>query len=461
MSRDRSGSHWRPAVVGASTGRYLDRLVKPVPMERAVLTKTTEKPDANAARKDRRLRAVYRRELQNSVLFSAAAVAAAIAASTAAACLMAPSTAPAEFTLAAPLVLAGVFVARTAKRRLRRHVVPLGMTVGLLPVLSTTGGVILVPQSEPIALGCVGLIPLAFTVFVPLERRAHLAFLALAGIFFFGPIVAFAPASTWEDDLLALAVAAVGSSVLSVGVNEIQIRRHGEMDVRLLAMRVLYGRMKEHEMDLRRQDEFLFMQQETLVVQQAELLRLNEELETIARLDALTGLGNRLRLNEDLAQIAARIERSGGTAGLLLMDLDRFKRLNDVSGHLAGDAALKGVADVLRKTSRVGDGLYRYGGEEFLIVLHDCDESVLESAGQRYVSAIEAAGMAHPDNPPWNLVTASAGARELSQSNCVDIDSALHDADEALYVAKASGRNRLSVHRSGTVVPIDQQRVAS
>jgi diguanylate cyclase (GGDEF)-like protein len=215
--------------------------------------------------------------------------------------------------------------------------------------------------------------------------------------------------------------------------------------------------MKEHEVDLRRQDEFLFMQQETLVVQQAELLRLNEELETIARLDALTGIGNRLRLNEDLAQLAGRIERNGGTAGLLLLDLDRFKRLNDATGHLAGDAALRGVADVLRKTSRVGDGVYRYGGEEFLVLLHDCDESSLHAAGQRYISAIHAAAMPHPDNPPYGLVTASAGATELSQANCTDVDSALHDADEALYVAKARGRNRLEIRAR----PIGRQRAAS
>ena len=72
--------------------------------------------------------------------------------------------------------------------------------------------------------------------------------------------------------------------------------------------------------------------------------------------------------------------------------------------------------------------------------------------------------MPHPDNPPWGVVTASAGARELSQHNCLDIDAALHDADEALYVAKASGRNRLELHPSpapASVVPIDQRRVAS
>ena len=265
---------------------------------------------------------------------------------------------------------------------------------------------------------------------------------------------------------LALAFTAALAFGLSLGANEIQLRRRRQMNGQLLAVRGLYGRMKEHELDLRRQDEFLFMQQETLVVQQAELLRLNEELETIARLDALTGLGNRLRLNEDLAQTAARIERSGGTVGLLLMDLDRFKRLNDTMGHLAGDAALRGVSDVLRKTSRLGDGLYRYGGEEFLIVLHDCDEGALAVAGQRYITAVAAAGMPHPDNPPWNVVTASAGARELSQANCMDIDSALHDADEALYAAKAAGRNRLEIHSGppaaiDSIFPIDRQKAAS
>src|SRR5664280_3315958 len=112
---------------------------------------------------------------------------------------------------------------------------------------------------------------------------------------------------------------------------------------------------------------------------------------------------------------------------------DSFKRLNDCSGHLAGDAALRGVADVLRKTSRTGDGLFRYGGEEFLVILHDCDESALRTAGQRYLTALEAAGMPHPDNPPYGVVTASAGATELSKVNCTDVDAALHDSDEALY----------------------------
>ena len=429
--------------------------------------RASEKPDAGAAQRDRRLRAVYRRELQDSVRFSAIAVATGIAVSGVIGCLVASSTAMAEIILAAPLVLASLAIARTVPARGRRYVVQLGMLVGLLPFLSTAIATVRVPESEPVSLGAVGVAAIAFAVFIPLERRPHFAWLVMANAIFFGVLLGALAVehggAPWSGDMPALAGTAALAFGLSMGANEIQLRRRGQMNRQLLAVRGLYSRMKEHELDLRRQDEFLVMQQETLVVQQAELLRLNEELETIARLDALTGLGNRLRLNEDLAQTAARIERNGGTVGLLLLDLDRFKRLNDTMGHLAGDAALRGLADVLRKTSRVGDGLYRYGGEEFLIVLHDCDESGLRAAGQRYLTAIAAAGMPHPDNQPWNLVTASAGARELSQSNCTDIDSALHDADEALYSAKAAGRNRLEVHwdSKSTVVQMERHLAAS
>ena len=426
-------------------------------------TRSAENPSATT-HKDRRLRAVYRRELQNSVFYSALIVGAGISAAAAAGFFLAPSAALVLVALMLPLVLAGLEAARVVRRRGRRYVIPLGMLVGLLPLFATGAAVLLIPGERAVAMACLGLIPLAFAIFIPLERRAHVAWLILANLVLFAAVVAMCALGEAISLSIAASVAGAIGTVLSLAANDIQLRRRFEMDGQLLAVRGLYGRMKEHEQDLRRQDEFLFMQQETLVVQQAELLRLNEELESIARLDALTGLGNRLRLNEDLAALAARIERSGGAAGILLMDLDRFKRLNDCDGHLAGDAALRGVSDVMRKVCRAGDGVYRYGGEEFLVLLHDCDESGLQVAGQRYLTAIEAAGMAHPDNPPYGLVTASAGATELSQANCTDVDSALHDADEALYVAKGTGRNRLHIHERSVptaLIQIDQQRAAS
>jgi diguanylate cyclase (GGDEF)-like protein len=432
-------------------------------MEPAVLTGATERPDAGAAYTDRRIRAAYRRELQNSVHFAAIVVTAAIAGATVIWGVTSPGTALPLAVLSLPLALAGLAIEELVRYRGRRFVVQLGMALGLLPILYTAMTVLIVPEVEPIALGSFGFIPIAFAVFIPLARREHIVWLATANFIFFGLIIPFGRTSLWID-VPAFEFAAVVAFFISHAANETQLRRRRQIDGQLLAVRGLYGRMKEHELDLRRQDEFLFMQQETLVVQQDELIRLNGELGTIARLDALTGLGNRLRLNEDLAQIAGRIERSGGTTGLLLMDLDHFKRLNDSMGHLAGDAALRAVAEVLRKTSRVGDGLYRYGGEEFLLILHDADQAALETAGQRYITAIEAARIAHPDNPPYGVLTASAGAVELSQINCVDVDIALHDADVALYEAKANGRNRLEVRARRApvkIVPLDQERAAS
>jgi diguanylate cyclase (GGDEF)-like protein len=363
-----------------------------------------------------------------------------------------------------PLAVIALAAGMAVRKRGRRYAVPLGMLVGFVPMVSISVSIFFVPQNQAIAIGSLGLIPVGVAVFLPLERRAHLVWLAVVDVLYVAVVIEMWSSGMDPSHPIAMLITGLIATCLSAAANAVQLSRRFQMNGQLLAVRGLYGRMKEHELDLRRQDEFLFMQQETLVVQQAELLRLNEELETIARMDALTGLGNRLRLNEDLASLAARIERSGGTAGLLLMDLDRFKRLNDTCGHLAGDAALRGVADVLRKTSRSGDGVYRYGGEEFLVLLHDCDEAALQMAGQRYLTAIQAAGMPHPDNPPYGLVTASAGATELSQANCTDVDSALHDSDEALYEAKENGRNRLEIRFRPTpaqVVPIDRQRAAS
>ena len=428
-----------------------------------MLVQVTEKPNASGTRGDRRLRAVYRRELQESVFFSGLVVAVMVAGATVIMDIVMPNVAVEETALNAPLVAAALVAAYLSRCRGRHYIVPLGMVLGLLPIVSSIDSILLSPGSEPLALGTLGLIPLAFAVFVPLQRRQHLTWLVAANGLFFGCFLIGSLSRSWGPLLTALITSSIIASTMSMGANEVQLRRRRKMNGQLLAVRGLYGRMKEHELDLRRQDEFLFMQQETLVVQQAELLRLNEELETIARLDALTGLGNRLRLNEDLAQIAGRIKRNGGTAGLLLMDLDHFKRLNDSLGHLAGDAALRGVADALKRTSRIGDGLYRYGGEEFLVILHDADAAVLKVAAQRYLTAIQAASMLHGENMPWGVVTASAGATELSQRNCNDVDGALHMADEALYLAKDRGRNRCEVliYSAAEMVPLDQQRAAS
>lgn len=180
-------------------------------------------------------------------------------------------------------------------------------------------------------------------------------------------------------------------------------------------------------------------------VRTEDVARRNGELARTARTDALTGLANRLRLTEDLAALRARLERRGGSAAFVLLDLDRFKALNDRFGHLAGDAALVQTAAALAAQVRADERLYRYGGEEFLAVLEGCDEDGLRRAAERLAGSVAEAGIAHPDNAPWPVLTASAGAALVHPGDPDAIDAALRAADRALFAAKAAGRNRALV----------------
>jgi diguanylate cyclase (GGDEF)-like protein/PAS domain S-box-containing protein len=175
---------------------------------------------------------------------------------------------------------------------------------------------------------------------------------------------------------------------------------------------------------------------------ESELERLNTALVEQARRDPLTGLGNRLRLEEDLATYDARRVRYGHSYCVLLCDLDRFKALNDRQGHQAGDAVLCAVADTLTRESRTSDAVYRYGGEELLVLLA---EQTLEGAlivCERMREAVHALGLAHADSEA-GVVTISIGAAVCPQAGQTDPTDAIRRADRALYAAKAQGRNRV------------------
>src|ERR1035437_9924882 len=155
-------------------------------MEPAVLVQVTEKPNASGTRGDRRLRAVYRRELQESVFFSGLVVAVMVAGATVIMDIVMPNVAVEETALNAPLVAAALVAAYLSRCRGRHYIVPLGMVLGLLPIVSSIDSILLSPGSEPLALGTLGLIPLAFAVFVPLQRWQHLTWLVAANGLFFG-----------------------------------------------------------------------------------------------------------------------------------------------------------------------------------------------------------------------------------------------------------------------------------
>ena len=180
-----------------------------------------------------------------------------------------------------------------------------------------------------------------------------------------------------------------------------------------------------------------------LARQAQELEELNRQFFEQGRTDALTQLGNRLRLHEDLQSLERR------SYGAVLCDVDNFKSYNDRFGHIAGDQALRAVGAELRKNCRGGDRAYRYGGEEFLLVLPDLPMALCCAAAERQRAAIEALGIPHPANLPTGLLTISAGVA-LRDTEASDTTGWLNQADTALYSAKREGRNRVSAGAEGS-----------
>jgi two-component system cell cycle response regulator len=174
-----------------------------------------------------------------------------------------------------------------------------------------------------------------------------------------------------------------------------------------------------------------------------QLEELNRELEHTARTDPLTGLGNRLRLGEDLRALEDRRRRYGRPFALAVLDLDRFKDYNDTWGHLAGDDALRALAGVVRDAMRAADLAYRYGGEEFLLVFPEQGAEEAAVAVERIRHDLEGLGLAHPRSD-GGVMTVSAGVADVRDGGD-GVAEALRRADAALYRAKAEGRNRVAV----------------
>jgi diguanylate cyclase (GGDEF)-like protein len=183
-------------------------------------------------------------------------------------------------------------------------------------------------------------------------------------------------------------------------------------------------------------------QLERKLIAAARVTALHRRLHDDARQDALTGLGNRLRLAEDLEVLCGRVGRYGHVYSVALLDIDNFKGYNDGSGHLAGDDVLRAVARALNQQIRSGDALYRYGGEEFLSLLPEQSIESAAIAAERLRSAVEALAIPHPAG---GVVTVSAGVAALTDPDCRP-EELFELADQALYRAKEGGRNRVELH---------------
>lgn len=175
---------------------------------------------------------------------------------------------------------------------------------------------------------------------------------------------------------------------------------------------------------------------------EAEVQRLRRELDQMAELvthDLLTGVLNRKGLQSALDRETRRAERTGTRVCIALLDVDDFKRLNDTLGHLAGDAALKHLADVARRSLRPQDTIGRYGGEEFIIVLPDTTPEEACGVVQRLQRDLSAHLFLQGEQQV--LITFSAGVTELRRDE--PVEAAIARADAAMYKAKRAGKNRV------------------
>jgi two-component system, cell cycle response regulator len=180
-----------------------------------------------------------------------------------------------------------------------------------------------------------------------------------------------------------------------------------------------------------------------------ELRRDSQAAFNLARTDTLTGVANRLRLEEDLPVLWAQAERYGHRCSAVLCDIDWFKAYNDHFGHLRGDTALRSVALTMAGQLRQCDRIYRYGGEEFLLLLPEQALGEGKLVAERVCRAVAASALRSVSES--GVVTISAGVAELSLAIDQTTKSWLDRADAALYRAKANGRNRVEGDFTGSL----------
>ena len=175
---------------------------------------------------------------------------------------------------------------------------------------------------------------------------------------------------------------------------------------------------------------------------QQQLLSSNRQLELLAMKDALTGLANRRCFDESLAMEARRAKRDGVSLALLMIDIDYFKLFNDSLGHVAGDACLQTVGSIFVEcVRRPSDLVARYGGEEMSVIMPDTDSDGAAVVAQLILDRLKQENIAHKSSP-FGRVSVSIGIATATGSELDNLQGLIEAADQALYNAKAQGRNQ-------------------
>jgi diguanylate cyclase (GGDEF)-like protein len=167
------------------------------------------------------------------------------------------------------------------------------------------------------------------------------------------------------------------------------------------------------------------------------------ELQRLAACDGLTGLANRRSLDETLRKKWLGGMRDAASLSLILIDVDHFKRYNEIFGHMGGDVCLKKIADTMMSSCmRPADLVARYGGEEFAVILPETAIGGAITVAARVRKDVAALTMPHPGNDGIGHVSISLGVATMVPYPTVEIQELMETADRALYAAKEAGRNR-------------------
>jgi diguanylate cyclase (GGDEF)-like protein/PAS domain S-box-containing protein len=178
---------------------------------------------------------------------------------------------------------------------------------------------------------------------------------------------------------------------------------------------------------------------------QKALEEVNQKLEALSNIDGLTGIPNRRHFNERLMFEYDRLSRSRGELSIILIDIDHFKDYNDCYGHVAGDDCLRHVARAIEKgMSRSADFCARYGGEEFICILPETGRDGADLIAERIRCNVEELGIKHKKSKTAKFVTISSGVATIRHSPYETAVDCVNKADNALYLSKKNGRNRIT-----------------
>ena len=321
-----------------------------------------------------------------------------------------------------PFELTAVLLATAASllsRRARVPSEPLALAVLLVAFGAALLGLALMPSGRVLGVAQLAIILVGAGLVLPWSQRWHAAgvwaAVAMATAFAISPLAVTLPAGEGLQLMVAVLMAAA-TSVIGQGLWQGRLRS-----------------MLEQQFALRHLSRYAQRQE-------AHVTELNRELNRVARRDSLTGVGNRLALDEAVARLLDQGDRLRPMRfALVLFDIDHFKAYNDEHGHLAGDAALGRLGEILRRATRGDDLAFRYGGEEFLLLLPEVDLTGGLAVAERVrVAAAEdrAGGL-----PPF---TVSGGVALCDPADGRDPEPLLRRADAALYLAKRGGRNRIA-----------------